>query len=182
MKKFFKFGCGGLILLIVLIIALAMCSAGEDDKPSTGASGEKVETSSDKKESTDGSKKVDASSQNVDALGLKVGLGEIKITKSKIQVGVNVHNTTDNKVTFYPDQGSLVVGDMQLDANMFLTDGDVSGDIQGGVKKEAVLEFLAPDGKEIDVASIKEIKLMFGNVFDDKSFETQDVTFTVPVQ
>ncbi|MEQ6357486.1 hypothetical protein ABNX05_23050 [Lysinibacillus sp. M3] len=181
MKKFFKFGCGGLILLVVLIVALAMCST-DDDKPSTGSSGEKVETSSTKKETTDGSKKVDASTQNVDALGLKVGLGEIKITKGKIQVGVNVHNTKDNKVTFYPDQGSAVIGDMQLDANLFLTDGDVSGDIQGGVKKEAVLEFLAPDGKDIDVENVKEIKLMFGNVFDDNTFESQDVTFTVPVK
>lgn len=181
MKKFLKFGCGGLILLVVLIIALAMCSSDED-KPSTGSSGEKVETSSNKNETTDGSKKVDASAHSVDALGLKVGLGEIKITKKKIQVGVNVQNTKDTKVTFYPDQGSLVVGDMQLDANMFLTDGDVSGDIQGGVKKEAVLEFLAPDGKEIDVENLKEVKIMFGDVFDDTSYDTQDVSFTIPVQ
>ncbi len=177
MKKFFKFGCGGLILLVVLIIALAMCST-DDDKPSTGSSGEKAATSSSK---NDGSKKVDASTQNVDASGLKVGLGEIKITKRKIQVGVNVHNTKESKVSFYPDQGSAVIGDMQLDANMFLTDGKVSGEIQGGVKKEAVLEFLAPDGKDIDVENVKEIKLMFGDVYDEKT-GTQDVTFTVPVK
>ncbi|MEK4093277.1 hypothetical protein [Viridibacillus sp. FSL H8-0110] len=52
---------------------------------------------------------------------------------------------------------------------MFLTDGDVSGDIQSGVKKEAVLEFLVPEGKELDVKNIKEIKLNFGDIYDEKS-------------
>ena len=71
---------------------------------------------------------------------------------------------------------------MQLDANMFLTDGDVSGDIQSGVLKEGVIEYLAPEGKEIDVATLTEIKLVFGDVFDDTSFESKEVTFTVPVK
>jgi hypothetical protein len=183
MKKFFKFGCLGVIALIVLIIIIAIFSSGNDDKVSTGS---KTESSTTNKKSEtpkdDGSKKVDASNQNVTAEGLKVGLGEIKILDSKIQVGINVENTKSNKVTFYPDQGSAVIGNMQLDANLFLTDGDISGDIQGGVKKEAVLEFLAPDGKKIDVKNVKEIKLMFGDVYDDKTMNTKDVSFTVPVK
>jgi len=182
LKKFFKFGCLGIIALIVLIIVLAVAfSGGEEDKVSTGSDSTKSsETSKETKD--DGSKKVDASDQKVDALGLKVGLGEVKIASDKIQVGINVENTNDHLVTFYPDQGSAVIEDMQLDANMFLTDGDVSGDIQGGVKKEAVLEFLVPEGKEIDVKNLKEIKFMFGDVYDEESFDTKDVSFTVPVK
>ena len=71
---------------------------------------------------------------------------------------------------------------MQLDANMFLTDGDVSGEIQGGVKKEGVLEFLAPDGKTIDVNSVKEIKLILGDVTTEDFMNSEDVSFTIPVE
>lgn len=183
MKKFFKFGCLGAIGLVVLFIVVAIASSGGEEKVSTGTETKTAATTgSEEKPKDDGSKKIDASTQSVDALGLKVGLGEIKISKDKIQVGINVENTTDKKVTFYPDQGSAVIGNMQLDANLFLTDGDVSGDILGGVKKEAVLEFLAPDGKEIDVNAVTEVKLMFGDVFEDETFTTQDVSFTIPVQ
>lgn len=182
MKKMFKFGCLGVIALVVLFIIIAVATSGGEDKVSTGTSSSSTVTKKEETPKDDGTKKVDATSQSVDALGLKVGLGEIKISKDKLEVGINVENTSANKVTFYPDQGSAVIGDMQLDANLFLTDGDVSGDIQSGVKKEAVLEFLAPEGKEIDVNAITEVKLMFGDVYEDGTFETQDVSFTVPVQ
>ena len=182
MKRFFKIGCGAIIALFALIIVIALIGGGDDDKPSTGSSGENSETTDNQKASTDGSKTIDATAQVVEVNGLKVALGEIKISKDKIQVGVNVENTGANSVSFYPDQGSAVVGNMQLDANLFLTDGDVSGDIQSGVLKEGVIEYLAPDGKEIDIAALTEIKLIFGDVFDDTTFESEEVTFTVPVQ
>ena len=181
MKKVFKIGCGGIIALIVLVVILAMIG-GEDDKPSTGTTNDNGTTDNGSKpKEAAGTKTIDATAQVVEANGLKVALGEIKITKNKIRVGVNVENTGANSVSFYPDQGSAVVGNMQLDANLFLTDGDVSGDIQSGVLKEGVIEYLVPDGKEIDVASLTEIKLVFGDVFNDTTFETKEVTFTVPV-
>lgn len=179
MKKFFKIGCFGSIALVVLIIVIAIFASGNDEKPSTGSTST---NSSSNKTVDDGSKKIDASNQSTTAEGLKVGLGEIKIFSDKIQVGMNVENTNKGKVTFYPDQGSAVIGDMQLDANMFLTDGSISGDIQSGVKKEAVLEFLAPEGKKIDVKNIKQIKFLFGDVYDEKTFNTKDVSFTVKVK
>jgi hypothetical protein len=183
MKKLFKFGCLGIIGLVVLFVVIALASGGEDEKVSTGANTES-KTNETPKETPkdDGSKKVDASAQNQDALGLKVGLGEVKITKEKIQVGINLQNTTDKKLSFYPDQGSAVVGDMQLDANLFLTDGDVGGDIQGGVKQDGVIEFLAPEGKEIDVNSVKELKLIFGDVVTEDYLNSKAVEFVVIVQ
>lgn len=179
MKKAFKFGCLGIIAIFLLIIVVAIFAGGDDDKPSTGAT---TSNSSSKKSTDDGSKKIDASKQKTDSLGLKVGLGEIKIFKDKLQVGINVENTNSSKISFYPDQGSAVIGDMQLDANMFLTDGSISGDIQSGVKKDAVLEFLVPEGKKLDVKSVKEIKLNFGEIYDEKTFDTKEITFTVPVK
>lgn len=180
MKKFFKFGCLGIIVIAVILIIVAIASGGDDDYVSTGNNSNEKATQTQKAD--DGTKTVDASSQQVTAQGLKVGLGDIKIKENKIQVGLNVNNTTDGVLHFYPDQGSAVIGDLQLDANMFLTDGDVSGDIQGGVKKEAVLEFLAPKGKTIDVKTVKEIKLMLGDVTTEDFMNSEDVSFTIPVK
>jgi hypothetical protein len=187
MKKLFKFGCLSIIGLVVLVVVIALASGGEDEKVSTGAKTESKTNETPKETSKetpkdDGSKKIDASAQQVDALGLKVGLGELKLTKDKMQVGINIENTTGKKLSFYPDQGSAVIGDMQLDANLFLTDGDVGGDIQGGVKQDGVIEFLAPKGKEIDVKNVKEVKLIFGDVVTDDYMNSQNVEFVVSVQ
>ncbi|SDD12656.1 hypothetical protein SAMN05421663_1071 [Terribacillus halophilus] len=172
----------GLSLLLVLMFALAACGSTED--VSTGSDTSKAESSEKEKatESEDTSKKIDASDQSMTAAGLKVGLGDIKILEDKIQVGINVENTNSDAVSFYPDMGSAVIGDMQVDANMFMTDGNISGDIQGGVKQEAVLEFLAPEGKSIDPASVKEIKLVLGDVTSADYMTTEPVEFTVTVE
>ncbi len=184
MKKFFKFGCLGAIILVVLIIVIAMFAGGGDEKVSTGTdSGSdttKKEEQAPKKE--DGTKTVDAKDQTKVVAGMKVGLGEIKISSNKLKVGINIENTTDGKLMFYPDQGSAVIGDMQLDANLFLTDGTIGGDVQSGVKQEGILEFLVPKGKEIDVKSIKEIKLLFGDVVTDDFMTSEPAEFVVPIQ
>ncbi|WP_254654700.1 hypothetical protein [Bacillus sp. FJAT-27986] len=180
LKKFFKIGCLGIIVIAVLLIIVAIVGGGEEESVSTGNTSDTKTTETQKTD--DGTKTIDASSQQVTAQGLKVGLGDIKIEENEIQVGINVQNTTDGVLQFYPDQGSAVIGDMQLDANMFLTDGDVSGEIQGGVKKEGVLEFLAPDGKTIDVNSVKEIKLILGDVTTEDFMNSEDVSFTIPVK
>ncbi|TWL13345.1 hypothetical protein CHCC15075_1703 [Bacillus licheniformis] len=65
---------------------------------------------------------------------------------------------------------------------MFLTDGAVGGDVEGGVKQDGVLEFSVPEGKEIDVNSVKEVKLKFGDVTTEDFMKNQDVSFTVPVK
>ncbi|SNZ11594.1 hypothetical protein SAMN05421503_2093 [Terribacillus aidingensis] len=170
----------GISLLLVLMIALAACSSTED--VSTGSDSESAESSEKSNETDDNAKKVDASDQSVTAANLKVGLGDVKVLEDKIQVGINVENTASDAVSFYPDQGSAVIGDMQLDANMFLTDGSVSGDIQASVKKEGVLEFLAPEGKKIDPATVKEIKLVLGDATSADFMTTEPVEFTVTVE
>lgn len=185
MGRFFKIGCLGIIIIVVLIVIAAMFSGGGEDSVSTGADSEETNDTASNEETeapADGTKTVDASSQTTEAAGMKVGLGEIKISSDKLKVGVNLENTTDGMLMFYPDQGSAVIGDMQIDANMFLTDGSIGGDVQGGVKQEGVLEFLAPEGKEIDVDAVKEIKFVFGDVTTEDFMTTEPVNFTVPVQ
>lgn len=179
MGKFFKVGCLGVIVIVILVIVIAMFSGGGDEVSTGTDSGA---SNTEEKATATGTKTVDASSQTVEAAGMKVALGEIKISSDKLQVGINIENTTDGELMFYPDQGSAVIGDMQLDANMFLTDGSIGGDVQAGVKQEGVLEFLAPEGKEIDVEAIKEIRLLFGDVVTEDFMTTEAVEFTVPVE
>lgn len=179
-----------LISVFVLVFGAALTACGSSDV-STGGAGNSTEkkesaeeTSAEEKEEApaEDGKTIDATAQAVDALGLKVGLGEVKIAEDKISVGINLENTKDEVLSFYPDQGSAVIGDMQLSANMFMTSGSVGGDIQGGVKQEGVIEFLAPEGKKIDTAAITEIKMIFGDVTSADFMNTQPVEFTLPVQ
>ena len=180
MKKFFKIGCFGIIALFALIVVVAIFSGGDEETVSTG--GNSTQETSEKTEATPGTKIIDASSQTQTLNGLVINLGEVKIDKDKIQVGMNIENTSDKTITFYPDQGNAVIGNLQVDANLFFTEGDVSGDIMSGVQKEGVIEFLAPEGKEIDVETVTEIKFHFGSVNDETYMNTQEANFIIPVK
>lgn len=114
--------------------------------------------------------------------GLNINIAEVKIEKDKVSIGVNIQNPTQQKLTFYPDQGSIVIGDMQLDSNMFMGTGDVSGDVNAGVKRDGVIVFTVPEGKQLDIASVKEIKLNFGDVYNDSTYKSQEADITVPVK
>ncbi len=172
-----------LVLFLALGLTLALAACGSTEDVSTGA--EKTKESSDSKKKSnksDGSKKIDASNQKTEVLGMKVNLGDVKIMKDKINVGINIENTTNSVLNFYPDQGKAVIGDMQIEANLFMTDGSIGGEVEGGVKQDGVIQFLAPDGKEIDVKGIKEIKLKFGDVTTEDFMKNKDVSFTIPVK
>lgn len=69
---------------------------------------------------------------------------------------MTLRNETNDKLTFYPDQGNVVVGNMQLDANMFMTEGKVSGDIQPGVEKSGVVVFTVPEGKTLSPKEVTQ--------------------------
>lgn len=173
------------LFLVFLILGLMLGACGSSDV-GTGGEGntaEKKEEAGKKEESKDdGSKKIDASDQSTEVLGMKVALGEIKIAEDKVSVGMNIENTTGAALNFYPDQGQAIIGDMQLDANLFMTSGKVGGEVQGGVKQDGVIEFLAPEGKKIDVESITSIKLVFGDITTADFMQTEPVSFEVPVK
>lgn len=171
-----------LFLLSASLLVLGACGNSDVSTGGDGNSTEKKETAKQETPKEESGKTIDATNQTITASGMKVGLGEIKLTEDKISVGMNLENTTDKVLSFYPDQGKLVVGDMQLEANMFMTSGSVGGDVEGGVKQEGVVEFLAPEGKTIDVKAIKELKIKFGDVTTEDFMTTKPVSFNVPVK
>lgn len=172
------------LLSVLLMMVLGACSDSGVETGGTGNSTEKKTAAEPAKEvvKEDNSKKVDATTQKVKVAGMQVGLGEIKIEEDRISVGINLANTTDKVLNFYPDQGHLVVGDMQLDANMFMTEGDIGGELQGGVKQDAVIVFTVPEGKKIDVKAITQLKLILGDVTTEDYMTSKPVEFTVPVK
>lgn len=183
MKKVFQYGFTGLIILLALVAIIVMFVGEEEETVSTGSTTQETEETSEKpKEATPYSKVIDATSQTQTLNGLVINLGEIKVEKDRIKVGMNINNTSDKTITFYPDQGVAVIGNMQVDANLFFTEGDVSGDIMAGVQKEGIIEFLASEGKEIDVETVKEIKFYFGNVTDETYIDTKEANFVIPVK
>jgi hypothetical protein len=113
---------------------------------------------------------------------LIINIADVKITEDKIIVGMNFENSNTSKVSFYPDQGSAVIGSMQLSANMFMGSGEISGDINSKVKMDGTIEYTAPEGKKIDVQSVKEIKLDMGDIYNDATYDTANATIVIPVK
>ena len=79
-------------------------------------------------------------------------------------VKIQVENKTDKKVSLYPDQGTLVVGNEQVDAEVFLSD-DVGGDYLGGIMKEGDVMFLL---ERISATDIAKVRYLVDAAHDDK--------------
>src|SRR5690606_31334872 len=113
--------------------------------------------------------------------GLDITIENIEITDDKVRVAMTIVNNSDTTKTFYPDQGFLVVGNKQVEADIFATEGDLSGDIFGGVEKSGVVIFnVADSGINFDEAS--EIVLRLGDVFDEESFNAEEFAGTIAIK
>jgi hypothetical protein len=173
----------GLVLVAGLSTGLLVgCGASPD--VSTGGSNNVATTAkkADAPKKDDGTKKFTANASATE-FGMKVNIADIKISADKIEVGMNIQNTGKEKMTWFPDQDAkIVVGDMQLDSNMFMEDGKLGGDIEAGVKKDGVLVFPAPDGKKLDVAKITQIKLNCGELNTPDYSDSKEIRFDIPVK
>ena len=102
--------------------------------------------------------------------GLSVTVGEIAFETGKITVGVTLRNDTKDTLTAYPDQGQLVEGKHQVEANLIMTNGDLSGDIHSGVEKAGSIAFI--DNEHL-VEPSGDITLMLGKVFTPRLNSTE---------
>jgi len=172
---------------ILLIGLLTACGGVED---SESASTESVETNEEQTESNevetqeeskeDGGGKIEVN-ETYSVNGLDITIENIEITDRKLKVGMTIANTEDTTKTFYPDQGAIVIGSTQIDANMFETEGDISGDIFGGVEKSGTVVFYI-DESGINFDEVDEITLRFGDVFDDETFNAKEFTETISLK
>ncbi len=184
MKK--TFYLSALTVFVLILFALLALGSGED-------SGEVDRGSStDEAVGTPGEQDIEPDSAPDDAAnkysiqqeykvnGLKIVIGDIELRQSRVLVGLTIKNEAEDTLTFYPDQGEAVMGSMQLEANMFMTDGDASGDIRPGVEKSAVIHFLTPEDR--DVPDEDSITLYLGTVYNMESFSTEEFSETFLLQ
>jgi hypothetical protein len=180
-KKLFKWAFILFGVLIALIIAIAIFS-GDSEEVSTGSTNEVSTSSKNEEKPVNANEKKFSAGISKTVGGLVINIADVKISEDKIIVGMNFENTTQSKLTFYPDQGNAIIGSMQLAANMFMGSGEISGDINSKVKMDGTIEYLAPEGKTIDVKNIKEIKLDMGDVYNDSSYDAVNATIVIPVK
>jgi hypothetical protein len=166
--------------VLILFVFLALGS-GDDSGVDRGSDSSGQTTSSAGQEETEDSKTKYQVMQEYDVNGLIIIIGEVEVQSDKILVGITVKNNSSNKLSFYPDQGSLVIGSMQLDSNMFMSEGNASGEIMPGVEKTAVIYFTTPEGNTIP--EDKTITLYLGDVYNvDTYASSNDFTVTITLE
>lgn len=166
-------------MLLVLTVVLTACGGAPSSADTGSGSSQSQPASSGGGEQKAANEARHPVNKEYEVNGLKIKIGEVVVQKDRVIVGMTVSNPGNNTKTFYPDHGNAVVGTMQLDANMFFTEGDVSGEISGGVVKEGVIHFLVPKGKSLDPATVTQIKLNLGKVFDDTNFSVKEFSETI---
>ncbi|TCP52603.1 hypothetical protein EV586_10985 [Tumebacillus sp. BK434] len=177
MKTFVKLG----IAVVVSAGLLVGCAPSDVQTGGSNDVAAKNDQTADKKKE-DGSKKFNAD-VSAEGLGMKVNIAEVKVSPTKIEVGINFQNNNQHAMSWYPDQeAKIVVGDMQLDSNMFMSSGKLGGDIEGGVKKDGVLVFPVADGKKLDVAKVTSLKLKVGKLHSPDFMQKQEIAFDIPVK
>lgn len=166
-----------------VILALAVLAAGCNPPP------EDVDTGGTKHSAeAEGAKEENVKSFNAgvtkDFMGVKVSIAEVKIKPDRIEVGMNYENKSGQSIHWYPDQeAKAVIGDMQLEYNMFLDDAGLTvGEISDGVKSDGVFVFRPPGDKKIDPEAVKEIKLSFGEMMSEDFMKTNKVELTIKVK
>ena len=170
-----------LLLSFLLIGILSACDDGGEGESNESTTNESAsETSETNTEEEENSGIVEVN-ETYNVNGLDITIENIEITDDKVRVAMTIVNNSDTTKTFYPDQGFLVVGNKQVEADIFATEGDLSGDIFGGVEKSGVVIFnVADSGINFDEAS--EIVLRLGDVFDEESFNAEEFAETIAIK
>ena len=170
-----------LLLSFLLIGILSACDdggGGESNESTTNESASETSETNTEEEENSGIVEVN---ETYNVNGLDITIENIEITDDKVRVAMTIANNSDTTKTFYPDQGFLVVGNKQVEADIFATEGDLSGDIFGGVEKSGVVIFnVADSGINFDEAS--EIVLRLGDVFDEESFNAEEFEETIAIK
>lgn len=168
-------------LLIGILSACDDGGGGESNESTTNESASETSEMSVNAEEEEENSGIVEVNETYNVNGLDITIENIEITDDKVRVAMTIANNSDTTKTFYPDQGFLVVGNKQVEADIFATEGDLSGDIFGGVEKSGVVIFnVADSGINFDEAS--EIVLRLGDVFDEESFNAEEFAETIAIK
>lgn len=106
----------------------------------------------------------------------------INAMDAEFMIGVKfvITNSSDHKITTYPDQGKVVINGKQADSNMFVSD-DVGGEIMNGSSVEGVVVYPLKDIASVD--DVKEVRVVWNATdFDSGNMDDTGKDFDVPLQ
>lgn len=120
-------------------------SLNVDDAVSAKASGDIVEY-----ESAQWEKEIDGVTSRIHSVS-------IDYDNSSVHVRMTIANNGQDSVTTYPDQGKLIIGKKQFDANIFASD-NLGGEILSGVEKEGEVIFYVDVE---DLEAVDEVRMVW---------------------
>lgn len=100
-----------------------------------------------------------------------------------VGVQMRVTNDTDVDVEWYPDQGTLVLGGISLEPDLFFLSDNLIGQegLLAGTTSQGDIFYILPEGTDVAGISTAEVRLKGSAPFDAESFESVgaelDVTF-----
>ena len=174
--------------IIVILLALSACgnadnetenqteektnnndSSSEEIEQNPNDNEESIEEREDEAEiADDGIRKID---ELFHVNGLDVLIESIEFKRNELDIYVRITNVSDNTLSFYPDQGAIVIGNRQIEADFWGSDGSLAGEIYSGVEKEGVLTY---EVGELNADEIEDIRLMFGQVYDEDAYNGEE--------
>ena len=174
-----KLGIAAVICFVSFIGAIF--TAGEPSEVETAST--KVENGSEVIKEEEGEEVDDGIyeiNETYEVNGLTINISTIEVSDDDVKIAMKLANNSENTLSFYPDQGDIIIGNKQVGANMFMTDGDVSGDIHAGVEKSGVIRFILDDGISAD--DIEEITLKLGDVYNEDEFNAKEFSETLSLK
>lgn len=171
-------------VLIVLLFLLVLTACGESDVKNNEEQTKKDEienVNSDKDVKKEASKddgvkkdkkdKVIQINEEFHVNGLDINIKAIEVKGNMLHTLVSIENTDENTKSFFPDQGAIVIGNKQIEADFWGSDGKLAGEIYGGVVKEGIISY---DISGVNFDEIEEIRFIFGQVLDEVNFNFEE--------
>jgi Domain of unknown function (DUF4352) len=116
----------------------------------------------------------------LDFSGLLLQLTKVQVERERVVVDMVIKNNTNQKINFYPNQGNVVIGTLQLETSYSRSASDLSGDIYPKVEKSGSIIFTIPAGKTLSPRSVKKLEFHFGKQYDEE-YKSGEVSLTLPV-
>lgn len=114
---------------------------------------------------------------------IKLNIAEISISPDEIDVGLNYQNNSSKKIDWYPENGHVIIGDMQLNVDPLTQTNLVTGTIDTGTKSDGILVFKPQGNKKIDINKVDNLKFDLDQIIpDDLDGSTKKVEFEIPVK
>jgi hypothetical protein len=113
---------------------------------------------------------------------VKVHIAEVRISPDYIKVGLNYEHTGTQQVSWYPDQGHMMVGDLQLQVDIMENHGLVVGEIAPGAKSDGVITYRPQGERKLDVEKITKIRLDLDEIMPEDLSGSKKVSFEIPIQ